>query len=149
VYSGTFDHPDALTARVRFLQSNLNLYFTTSLGIKKLDLVTGTPVDAGIPKALDLAVSLTGSSGFLTSNVVKTISAKTTSSSAILTNISDSDVTSLLVGMYASGTNIPANAAISDISLSSTVLVTTGNLTAGSTSIANVVSARQASPLVK
>jgi hypothetical protein len=140
VYSGIYDHPDALTARVRFLQSNLNLYFTTSLGIKKLDLVTGTPVDAGIPKALDLAVSLTGSSGFLTSNVVKTISAKTTSSSAILTNVSDSDVTSLLVGMYASGTNIPANAAISDISLSSTVLVTTGNLTAGSTSIANVVS---------
>jgi hypothetical protein len=91
-YSGTFDHPDADTARCRFLQSNLNLYITTSLGIKKLDFVTGTPADAGIPKALDLAVSLTGSSGFLTSNVVKTISAKATSGSAILTYISDEDI---------------------------------------------------------
>lgn len=139
-YSGTFNHPDPLLARCRFLQSNLNFYFTTSLGVKKLDLVTGTPVDAGIPKALDLALALSGSSGFLTSNVVKTITATTTNASAILSQISDADMTSLLTGMYASGTNIPAGSLVSSISLSATVLVTTGDLTAGSMTIANVAS---------
>lgn len=139
-YPGTYEHPNSLMARCRFLEANLNFYITTSLGIKKLDNVYGTPVDAGIPKALDLEVALSGSSGYLTSNTVKTISANTTSASAILTYIADEDVTDLLIGQYATGTNIPANSQIQDISLSSAVLVTTGDLTVSNTTIANVVS---------
>lgn len=140
VFAGTYDHPDELLARCRFLQANLNFYITTSLGIKKLDAYDGTPVSAGVPRALDLAVSLSGSSGFLTPNIVKAISVKTTNASSILTEISDDDIVDLLVGQYVTGTNIPANSQVQDISLSETVLVTEGELTAASTTLTNVVS---------
>ena len=137
-YAGTFDPPDPLLARCRFLQSNLNFYFTTSLGIYKLDSVFSTPAPAGVPEALDLEVSLSGSSGFFTSNEVKTISAKTTNASAILTYISDDDIVGILIGQIVTGTDIQANSLVTDISLSETVLITEGDLTAGNSSMTNV-----------
>lgn len=63
--AGTFSHPDANLARLQFLTANNNLYFTTSSGIYKMDAYNATPVLAGIPKGLDIEVSLSGSSGFL------------------------------------------------------------------------------------
>jgi hypothetical protein len=63
--SGTYSHPDSSLARLRFLTANNNLYFTTSSGIYKMDAYNATPTLAGIPKGLDIEVSLSGSSGFL------------------------------------------------------------------------------------
>lgn len=138
LYTGTFDPPDALLARTRFLKPNLNFYLTTSLGIYKLDSAAATPTAAGIPKALDLQVSLTGSSGFLTSNDVKTVSAVTTNTSAILTRISDADIADLLIDQIVTGTNVPASTLIQDISLSSDVLITTGTIAVGSSAMTGV-----------
>lgn len=40
-YSGTYAHPDSDYARMQFTQAKGNLYFTTSTGIKVLDVYTG------------------------------------------------------------------------------------------------------------
>jgi hypothetical protein len=135
-YSGTYDHPDAQLGRLRFVQANQNLYFSTSVGIKKLDVYTGTPVAAGVPKALDLQVALTGSSGFLGTNQVASVTATTTSASPNLTKISS--IGSITAGLYVFGTGIPSGTTVSSITSSATVLVTTGDTAAGSTSMTNV-----------
>lgn len=63
--SGTFNHPDSLLGRTKFLLSQSNLYFTTDAGVYRLDTYNGTPALAGMFKGLDISLSLTGSSGFL------------------------------------------------------------------------------------
>ncbi|CAB4200039.1 hypothetical protein UFOVP1351_21 [uncultured Caudovirales phage] len=65
-YSGSFGHPDANLARIRSADAGSNLYFTTSTGIKVLDVYNGTPSSAGIPRGLDCQATTTGSSGFMT-----------------------------------------------------------------------------------
>lgn len=64
-YTGTYNDPDSNLARLRFLNVGANLYFTSSSGVYRLDAYNGTPVLSGIPKGLDLQLSLSGSSGFL------------------------------------------------------------------------------------
>lgn len=65
-YTGTYNDPDSLLARLRFLAVGANLYFTTSAGVYRLDAATtGTPTLSGIQKGLDIQLALTGSSGFL------------------------------------------------------------------------------------
>lgn len=66
-YSGTFDPPSA-TVPVRAAEANNNFYFTTSTGVKVLDSVSATPGSAGIPRGLDAEASLTGASGFMSTN---------------------------------------------------------------------------------
>lgn len=63
--SGTYNHIDANLARIRFLLSNNNLYFTSSTGVYKMDSYSATPVLSGIPRGLDVQLALTGGSGFL------------------------------------------------------------------------------------
>lgn len=68
-YTGVFAHPDPLLARIKFAESNKNIYFTTAAGVYKNDLVTNTPVLAGMFKGLDCAaVASTNSSGFSNTN---------------------------------------------------------------------------------
>jgi len=68
-YSGTFLQPDNNPGtRIRFSTSNKNIYFTTSLGIYKIDDVTQEPVLAGAPRGLSGTGATTGSSGFLSNN---------------------------------------------------------------------------------
>ncbi len=68
-YSGSYAHPDPLLARMRFAESNQNVYFTTSAGVFKNDLITNNPVMAGMYQGLDCAVSLSAdASGFLNNN---------------------------------------------------------------------------------
>lgn len=64
-YSGTYSDPDSTLARTRFTGANANLYFTTSAGLYKIDSHTATPALAGVPKGLDIALTVNGSSGFL------------------------------------------------------------------------------------
>jgi len=63
--SGNFTSP-AADIRIKFLEANQNLYFTSSTGIQKLDIYTGTPGLSGADKGLDIDATLAGSgSGFL------------------------------------------------------------------------------------
>lgn len=64
-FSGSYANPSS-TVTMKFAQQNKNFYFTTSTGVFKLDALTNQPVPAGVPAALDVEVSLNGSSGFLT-----------------------------------------------------------------------------------
>lgn len=66
-YSGTYEDPDSTLARTRFVGANSNFYFTTSAGIKKLDVYTGTPGSSGMYKGLDIELTQTGASGYLAS----------------------------------------------------------------------------------
>lgn len=68
-YSGTYLNPNSLYAKIRAATSNQNFYFTTSVGIKKLDDIANTPTIAGMPKGLDaLASPSVNLSGFMPDN---------------------------------------------------------------------------------
>lgn len=67
-YSGTYLHPDSDLARMQFSQANGNLYFTTSTGVKVLDVYTGPVYSTGMPRGLDGSGATTGASGFMSNN---------------------------------------------------------------------------------
>lgn len=48
-------------ARIRALEANQNLYFTTSTGVQKLDAYDGTAILSGAYKALDITASISSS----------------------------------------------------------------------------------------
>lgn len=66
-YSGTYTVPDT-GYQVHAVEANRSLYFTTSVGIKKLEAATGTPASAGMIKALDGNAALSGAAGWLPNN---------------------------------------------------------------------------------
>ena len=66
-YSTPCIAPDANT-RVRAIESNRNIYFTSNTGILKLDSVTGNIISAGTPQGLDSVGSTVGTSGWFTNN---------------------------------------------------------------------------------
>lgn len=66
-YDGDFTPPDADLIRMHFAIALLNLYFTTSQGVQRLDQVAGTPTLAGVQRPKDFfsaAVNAT-TGGFL------------------------------------------------------------------------------------
>ena len=68
-YSGVYAHPDPLMARMKFAESNQNIYFTTAAGIYKNDLITNNPVPAGMYQGLDCqATASVNASGFMNNN---------------------------------------------------------------------------------
>lgn len=119
-YSGNYNHPDAVNARLRFLQAASNLYITTNAGIFKLDAYTNQPVQAGMYKGLDLTATSTGGSGFLSNGTNFTINGYLTSGSALLQQVPNT--AGLVVGYGITGSNIPANTTISAISGSTITL---------------------------
>lgn len=66
-YSGTYI-PPSTDFKMRSLEAQKNFYFTTSLGVYKLDSITATPKKAGVVQALSGTASISGASGFLTHN---------------------------------------------------------------------------------
>lgn len=64
-YSGTYSPPTG--HRIKSTQANKNFYFTTSANIKKMSVVTDTPINAGSPRALDgyCTIDSGSSNGFL------------------------------------------------------------------------------------
>lgn len=67
-YSGNYYRPDSLT-KLRSVEANNNVYFTTSTGVQKLDSLTNSIVLAGAPKGLDGYALLDNSvSGFMLDN---------------------------------------------------------------------------------
>lgn len=65
VYSGTYQAPNVDNEKMKFMNANSNLYFTSTVGVQRLDAVGNTPALAGMFKALDALVSLSGVSGFM------------------------------------------------------------------------------------
>lgn len=65
-YPGTFFPPAG--GYLFSTQSNGNFYFTTNNGVYKLDSVTGTPVLAGAPTALDLQGAISGAGNVIFNN---------------------------------------------------------------------------------
>lgn len=65
-YSGNYSPPSGYL--IQSLQQNGNLYFTTDAGLKKIQTLSGTVGNAGVPKALDGEGTTNGSSGFLANN---------------------------------------------------------------------------------
>lgn len=63
-YTGSYADPET-GYRVRDVIAQKNFYFTTSLGLYKIDDVTGTPRTAGTPRPLDASSALSGASGYL------------------------------------------------------------------------------------
>lgn len=135
-YSGTYLPPDSTLAQVRFYEANKNLYISTSTGVYKLDTVTGTPSRAGVPKGLDLQLSLTGASGFFGVNNQAIITGTVTNTSPTISLLSS--LGGIAVGQYINGTNVPSGTTVSSITQSAQVLITTGNITAGSTTLGSV-----------
>jgi hypothetical protein len=50
--------------KIKYVEANKNLYFTTSEGVKKIDTFDATVVDSGAPKALDISLELYDAPGF-------------------------------------------------------------------------------------
>jgi len=68
-FVGSFPPPDPDLAKTKFVNSNKNLYFTSSVGIQKLDSISSQPAPAGMPPGLDIAGDVDGSgTGFFPDN---------------------------------------------------------------------------------
>jgi hypothetical protein len=67
-YSGTYNDPDSSYGHIKFLKANANLYFTSDTGVYRLDSPTGTPILAGIPKGLDIQLTLSAGATFAVDN---------------------------------------------------------------------------------
>ena len=65
-YASTYEHPDDDYGRMQFARANGNLYFTTSVGVKVLDIYSGPTYSTGMPRGLDGVGSVTGASGMMT-----------------------------------------------------------------------------------
>ena len=69
IFSGSFSSPDPVTDKIRSAEANSNFYFTSSTGVKKLDSLSNSPIQAGMYKGLDAKASLsTNASGFFLNN---------------------------------------------------------------------------------
>lgn len=128
-----FPPPGSKTCRM--LNWGKYIYVASDLGIKRYSAALNSSVAAGVPQALDIAPTLTGSSGFFDPNEVADITASRTNASATLTTISDADIAQAVIGQILSGTGIPTGATILDITLSAPVVIHSCGLTAGSTTI--------------
>lgn len=131
-YSGTYEFPDAVLAKCRFVEAQQNLYISTSLGIKKLDTYSAAIGSAGIPKGLDLQLVLTGASGYMSTNNALTTTGNTSTSTTLAVLGS---VASIAVGQYVFGSGVTSGTTVSSITTSATVLTTTCTTAAGSTTI--------------
>jgi len=119
--------------RVRMVNWAKYIYITSNQGIKRYSAALNSSRPAGIPQALDLVLSLTGSSGYLTSNDVATVPVTTTNASPTLSYISNEDVQNFFIGQIVTGSGINAGTTITDVILSVPVVIYATNLTAGNT----------------
>jgi len=62
-FTGTYSPPTG--HRIKSTQANKNFYFTTNANIKKLDNIANTPINSGVPRALDGFFVSFASGGFL------------------------------------------------------------------------------------
>lgn len=113
-YPGSYAHPDPLLARMKFAESNQNVYFTTASGVYKNDLLTNAPVLAGMYQGLDVTPSLSANaSGFLANN--------TQVAYRVVWGITDANTNLILGAPSQRGIVTNASGAQSDVSLAITI----------------------------
>lgn len=66
-YTGNYTAPNN-AVKIRGKEVNSNFYFTSNKGVMKLDKINSSPLQSGLPRGLELDLSLNGSSGFLELN---------------------------------------------------------------------------------
>jgi hypothetical protein len=141
-FSTNIQAPDSINAKSRFIRAGQNLYLTSSDGIRSLSSGTSAQLlRAGVPKGLNVQASTNGASaGFLGNNTVLSTTGNLTSGSAVISNLGST--TGITVGQYVGDSlgHIPVGTTVSSITQSSTVIVQTGNTTAGSTSVTTLTS---------
>lgn len=67
-YNGTYTSPSTSIGRIRSASANQNFYFVSNTGVKKLDSLTGTIINAGGIRGIYGEGELSGASGFLNDN---------------------------------------------------------------------------------
>lgn len=123
--------PPPGATRPRMLNWGAYVYVASDEGIKRYSRTLNSSVPAGIPQALDLILTLNGSSGYLTSNEVATITATVTDASPTLTVISNADIANFFIGQLVTGIGIVAGTKVQDVSLSAPVVIHAADLLAG------------------
>ena len=144
--SGSFatgiNAPDATNAKSRFTKAGQNLYLTSNDGIRSLSSgSSASMLRSGVPKGLNIkSVTNGASAGFFSNNTVLSTTGTITNASANITTLAST--TGIVVGQYVGDSlgNIPAGTTVSSITQAATVLVVTGNTTAGSATLLNVAS---------
>lgn len=141
-FSSGINDPDSVLSKCRFVKAGQNLYLTSNDGIRSLSSGTSAQMlRAGVPKGLNVQAATNGASaGFLSNNPVLSTTGTIASGGAMITNLGST--TGIVVGQYVGDSlgNIPAGTTVSSITSAATVIVQTGNTTAGSTSVSNLVS---------
>lgn len=66
-YTGTFNAPQP-PIQMQGEEFDKSFFFTSDLGVYKLETTTSTPRRSGVSKALDISSALSGASGFLANN---------------------------------------------------------------------------------
>lgn len=127
--------PPVGAVRPRMFNWGAYMYVTSNEGLKRYSVSNTSSVSAGIPQALDISLSLTGSSGFFVPNEAASVTAGITNASATLSTISDADIAEFFIGQYVSATGVTAGTTISAITLSQPVVTHDATTTGGSTSI--------------
>jgi len=139
-YASGLVAPNATNSKCRFIKAGQNLYVTAQDGVRSLSSGSAANIyRAGVPKALNIEAATNGdSSGFFSNNTVLSTTGTVTNTSANITNLADTS--GVTVGMYVSGTAIPAGAKVSSITPSVGILIENGTITAGSTSVSSLSS---------
>lgn len=133
--------PPPTAVRVRMLNWGNYVYVTSADGIQRYSVPMNTCVYSGIPQGLDMNLSLSGSSGFMTTNDTASLTATVTASSPNLTIISNDDIGSFSVGQTITGTGIPDATTVQSIAPSAAVVIYNTTLTTGSTTFVTTSSA--------
>lgn len=127
--------PPTGARRPRMINWGQYIYVSSDQGIKRYSVPDNSSVPAGIPQALDITLSLTGSSGYLTSNEAASVTASRTNASPTLSLISNAEIVSFVIGQIITGTDIPVGTTVQAISLSSAVVILSSTLVAGTATV--------------
>lgn len=141
-YSTGISNPNDTNAKSRFIRAGQNLYMTSLDGIRSISSGTGAQtLRAGVPKGLNIEAQTDGSSdGFFDNNVVLDTTGNITSGAATITHLGDT--TGIEVDQYVGHSSgaIPVGTKILSITPEATLIIQTGNTTAGSTNLSALVS---------
>jgi hypothetical protein len=127
--------PPTGARRPRMVNWGQYIYVTGDDGVKRYSVPDNSSEQSGIPQALDLTLSLTGSSGYLTSNESASVTATVTNASPLLSIISNDEIGEFVVGQIITGTGIPVGTTVQSISTSTPVVILAATLSAGSTTV--------------
>lgn len=118
-------NPNDLDSKSRFTKFGSNLALTSKDSVRVMEQTTSEIRRAGVPKGLDLQATVTGDSGFLTSNIDTQTTGTTTSASENLTNLGD--MTGITEGLFVAGDPIDASLVVAEATFTAIPAGSAGN----------------------